>query len=132
MGQTRQYNLKRWMGWEQPERAEVNGVVGDISAALAGLEQEKASVIFGSFVGDGQAERSIDLGAALKWVLLFPADGDPSKTYGGLAGVNFPVQINTHTNTLSILGSTITVYCNSSTGPRTNIINEIYRYIAAI
>ena len=119
---------------QQTLRKEFNGNLDKTNAALESvrtLAASKAEIVFGSYVGDGQTYRIIDLGFTIKWIFVYPAREDGQNLQSGLAAPGFPSQNDGTTYPVLVLGTSIQVCCGASSGPRTNYTGKKFNYIAA-
>lgn len=119
---------------QQTLRSEFNTSVQQVNTTLASVQalaEGRANIVFGTYTGDGDEKRTIDLGFAPKWLLLFPQTGDPGNAHGGLAAPNYTVQSNPTKIYLQINGTSIQVVADAVYGPRTNLEGTIYYYLAA-
>jgi len=87
---TQHYHLHAWEAGDDFLRAEINENFAAVDAALADMLTAlggKAEIMVGTYVGDGQTPRHIDLGRMPHAVLLEQADGtryNTNVTSGGL------------------------------------------------
>ena len=132
---TPNYSLPQW---EMDDRI----LVEDFNEAMHSIDEAlslKAQVIFGSYEGDGSAERTITLGKTPKAVLVMSARGEVShyaatsiyNCYGGLALAGSPVSIDGQ-SAIAVVNNGFKVYRDNLHGPHiyTNEENLTYNYIA--
>ena len=120
---------------QQTLRSEFNSSIQKVNTTLASVQtlaEGRAHIVFGYYTGNGSASRTISLGVTPKWLLLIPQDGDPGNASGGLAAADYPVQNDTGKLYLKLNGSSLQVYANATTGPRTNLSGVVYYFIAAV
>lgn len=83
--QTQNYGLHQWEPGDSFLREEFNENFGAIDGAMAG------AVVFGTYTGDGNSSRNINLGRRPKAVILAPNNGfwgNGSSVRSGLFGGN--------------------------------------------
>ena len=127
MNQTTNYQLPQWEAGDTVKREDFNDLASKTDAALAGLQtavEGAASVVFGSYRGNGTYPRDITLGFRPKAVILATSTGIMSSggtTLGGLFG-----------SQLGNLGSVASVTNTGFqlTGDHTNISGYIFHFIA--
>jgi len=131
---TSNYSLPQWDMDDRILVEEFNEALHNIDDALS----IKAQVRFGSYEGDGNAERTIALGVTPKAVLLLSADGASSyyssskwNAYGGLALAGSDVTRGSYT-ILRIVTNGFKVYMtgDSNDSIATNQSGVSYNYIA--
>lgn len=132
---TANYNLKQWKSWEAPDHGTLNGALAAVDGALAGIQtlaEGRSQIVFGSYVGDGEKHRTIDLGFPIQWVFLYPADHSPGNFKSGLAAPGYPPPVGeSYAPHLSVAGNTIQVGFVNNYGPYTNYPETVFYYIAA-
>lgn len=119
---------------QQTLRNEFNGNLEKTNAALEtvrALAAKKTEIVFGSYVGDGELYRTINLGFTIKWVFVYPAREDGLNSQSGLAAPGFPSQSEGSYFPVVVLGTTFQVCCEGSGGSFTNYPDKKYNYIAA-
>lgn len=87
---------------------------------LAGHPQG-GKIGYGTYTGDGQAERTISLGVTPKWVLVFGGSGETHviqstefRYYGGLALAGYPCKATTVSSIVEIVDGGFKVFYNQS------------------
>ncbi|WP_297240727.1 hypothetical protein [uncultured Flavonifractor sp.] len=118
---------------QQTLRNEFNGNLEKTNAALEtvrALAAKKTEIVFGSYVGDGELYRTINLGFTIKWVFVYPAREDGLNSQSGLAAPGFPSQSEGAYFPVVVLGTSFQVCCEGSGGSFTNFINKKFNYIA--
>ena len=134
MNYTENYQLNQW---EQSDRILMEDFNSDnqkIEAALEELETTKTRLVYGTYTGDGQATRVVNLGFTPLWILSFYSNGQTGYqglSYGGLAFQDRPVQHGTGTS-LEIVDGGIRVGYDFPTSLNTNVNGYVYCYIACI
>ena len=126
---TANYGLHQWEATDDFLRTDFNTDFAKIDAALAGLEGDKAEIVFGNFTGDGSAVRTIDLGFTPLAVLVENADGQRgAEGYYRFGGLLVPG----HTFTIGeIVSDGFKVYYSFETiKVMTNSANVVNHYIA--
>jgi len=124
---TEHYQLHRWEPQDDFLRAEFN-------ENFAALDQRAAWLVVGSYVGDGETQRTIDLGFTPKAVFICERSGLTSYsqnvqyTYGGLFLVDFPL-IKDKKTVAQIVEGGFQVYRNSSAYICTNNSGATYHYL---
>lgn len=79
-----------------------NSAFAKLKNEINTLNSEKSAAVFGTYTGDGVAERTIPLGFYPQALLLFLSDGSThvyrgssaNQSYGGLALRNFPITVS--------------------------------------
>ena len=120
---------------QQTLRNELSANIQQVNTTLASVQalaEGRANIVFGTYTGNGASSRTINLGIAAKWLLLFSQAGYTDNGYGGLAAVNYPIQSNSSKVHLSISGTSIRLTYNGVNGPLTNENGTVYYYLAAI
>lgn len=87
--QTANYGLHVWEPEDDFSREEINENFALLDGAVR--------MVFGSYTGDGETSRFIELGFTPKIVFVLPCDGsiydvNHSIRYGGIAGTGLPAQ----------------------------------------
>lgn len=119
---------------QQTLRKEFNGNLDKTNTALESvrtLAASKAEIVFGSYVGDGQKQRIINLGFTIKWIFVYPEREDGMNLQSALAAPGFPPQQDGAYPPLLVLGTTFQVCCEAAYGPLTNLTGKKFHYIAA-
>ena len=120
---------------QQTLRKEFNGNLDKTNAALESvraLAAGKSTVVFGSYVGDGQTHRVIDVGFTIKWAFVYVAGGRPSTYKAGLAAPGTPPAVSSDkAPLLSVVGTAIHVGYGGLSGPFTNETGEGFYYIVS-
>ena len=85
MGQTTNYGLKQWENWERPDRQGLNSALAELDETLGTVESQvtantnllktRSTMTCGAYVGNGSAERRINLGIFPRTVLVERQDG---------------------------------------------------------
>lgn len=115
-------------------RGEFNTSIQQVNTTLESVQtlaEGRANIVFGTYTGDGAETRSVSLGFAPKWIMLFAASGETSNGYGGLAAVNYPIRSTSRGIHLQITGSFIRITSDAINGPLTNLSGQVYYYLAA-
>lgn len=119
---------------QQTLRSEFNSSIQQVNTTLASVQalaQEKAKIIFGTYTGDGTANRAINLGITIKWILLIPQNGTMGGANGGLAAPNHPAQLNANSQHVRINGKSVIVSTSSENNTNSNTKSVTYYYLAA-
>ena len=87
---TEHYGLHQWEPGDSFLRTDFNEDHAKLDAALAGLQSGKCEVTFGTYTGDGAAQRTIGLGFTPKAVLVESANGMRLVNAGMLGGLALP------------------------------------------
>ena len=132
---TEHYGLHQWAATDNFLRTDFNAdhllIDSGIKAAYD-LAVGKSKVIFGTYLGDGEEERTFDLGVAPKWILVMPGNGHIAGYYStGIATQEHPVIGPMSKACLQLNGTMLTVGFLSN-GPWTNETDRQYHYIAAV
>jgi len=120
---TEHYQLHQWEPGDSVLREEFNENFAALDASVR--------IVFGSYVGDRQATRFIDLGATPRAVLLMGANGNTEDSDGGLAFPEIPAVSGRYT-ILSVEEGGFNVYFHSSPTIEANNSNYAHHYIAFI
>lgn len=124
-------NLNQWEPNDPVIRQDFNADNAKIDAAVAA----KAELVFGTYVGDGTSNRTIQLGFTPRAVFLITEMGTTktdSGCYGGLFFPDHPLRWTTYSGIGEIVDDGFKVGYGSGSNPRrTNVSNEIYHYWAA-
>jgi len=122
---TEHYQLHQWDPGDDFLRAEFNENFAALDASVR--------IVFGSYVGDRQATRFIDLGATPRAVLLMGANNNTKSTDGGLAFPGIPAVYGADNYmVLSVEEGGFNVYYRSSPYVESNNSNYAHHYIAFI
>lgn len=120
---------------QQTLRKEFNGNLDKTNAALESvrtLAAGKSTVVFGSYVGDGEMRRSIDLGFTIKWIFIYPAGSPQPYGKAAMAAPGFPPPVDPkYAPLLTVTGTAFQVGFQASYTPFTNSLNDTFYYIAA-
>ena len=102
MQKTANYQLNQWVKSDRIQMEDFNSDNAKIDAALkanadavAAVQTAVPKIVFGTYIGDGTATRTIPLDFTPKAVLVITAYGAsfaPYDTYGGLALENYDVE----------------------------------------
>ena len=125
MNQTTNYSLPQWEASDRVTRGDMNDAMSAIDTALA----VKCEVVFGSYSGNAEFPRTIELGFRPRAVLIMTERGITysSSTYGGLFGTDKAlVQNGVPYAQVSATGFKLF----SGTGNCTNMSGIAYHYIA--
>ena len=122
--ETINYQLNQWEATDDFLRTDFNEDNAKIDAALS----EKSGLVFGTYTGDGAADRSFDLGFAPKAVYVCTQSGmagiisGNEQCYGGLALPGYPLKLGSNVAmALSDTGFIISVTSNYIGINRTNM-----------
>ena len=131
---TEHYGLHQWEATDDFLRTDFNADHQLIDAALAGLEEDKAEIVVGSYVGNGASSRSISLGFRPRAVLLENNMGERKgfgfqDSHGGLALENGPLMGNGQEDDILYIQSTGFRVCNEG-NYYLNSDNATYYYLA--
>ena len=129
---TPNYGLHQWVPEDVFVRTDFNTDLAKIDEAIQeayDLAESKERIVFGSYTGDEEPHRTINLGFTIKWIFVYPADGDPRSYNSGLAAPGFPPPVDPqYVPHLSVVGTTIQVGFGGNTS--TNYPTKKYYYIA--
>ena len=131
---TPNYGLHQWVPEDNFQRTDFNEDLAKIDAALEGLETNKTRLVYGTYTGDGQTTRVVNLGFTPLWILSFYSNGQTGyqgMSYGGLALQDLPVQHGLNTS-LKIMDGGIQVGYDFASGLSSNLNGHTYYYIACI
>ena len=147
MQHTTNYNLPQWEATDAVKRADVNGALAAVDAALGAMLRMQ----WGSYVGTGTGSVTLTFDFTPKLVFLLDSpsayDGGryPSQIYGPIVmvwGVNRdfynyenwkqPTSSTIYVNTATYSGSTLSWYCSPSGRPlyALNASGYTYHYLA--
>ncbi len=122
---TEHYQLHQWQPQDSVLREEFN-------ANFTALD-ESVRIVFGSYVGDRQATRFIDLGATPRAVLLMGPNNNSNNTDGGLAFPGVPAVYGADNyKVLSVEEGGFNVYYRTSPYVESNSGSYAHYYIAFI
>ena len=129
-GQTAHYGLSQWEPEDSFLREEFNANFSKIDTEVF----SKAEAVTGTYTGDGESKRIIELGFSPTAVLLLRNTGagkDSSNYYGGLALRDHPVLLPTGATVLAITSSGFSVHVGGSASiSNSNGSGSLFHYLA--
>lgn len=131
--QTEHYGLNQWAGKDDFLRTEFNEDNRKVDGALAGLQNGKCEVVFGTYTGTGEARAKVELGFTP--ALLITADdmghmGDGGGAFGGIAMPGHPVRHGGGVPALEIVDGGFRVGYEARYSLSTNTESQEYFYLA--
>ena len=133
MQHTTNYNLNQWEDGDVVRREDFNADNTKIDAALKSVSDASPEIVFGTYTGDGTANRTIDLGRTPRLIFVQTSEGITSFDsyfFGGLATTDFFLKRGDNIF-LKIVEGGFLVTLKTGTGAcSTNLSNRVYYYVA--
>ncbi|MBM6924817.1 hypothetical protein [Pseudoflavonifractor phocaeensis] len=132
---TPNYGLHQWVPEDVFVRTDFNTDLSKIDAAIKAAQDtanQKAEIIFGTYTGDGDKTRTIQLGFSPVWILVLRADGTANFGKGGLASLGHPAIRDDTKLSVVVTENGFQVGYEFSYGPWTNDPETTYHYIAML
>lgn len=136
MRKTTNYNLNQWEADDVVRREDFNADNAKIDAAIKAASDASPEIVFGTYTGDGTANRVISLGRKPKAVYVQPrtGNGGGGGNYdGGLASQEYPLLYNGRDTIVRLTDDGFMVsyqYISNSSYIYTNATNVIHYYAA--